>query len=227
MAPNQPDVETVVGNIINQDGGPIVRAGLDGKVSQATLDAAQDCMGALHEMIETGRQLERDLAELERRRDLIPVDGYHRLVGEAKKDARDKLTTAQAVADRSYQALEESLFEDALPRFAPEREQLARDEAHLAVSHGDPHEAAVDLAMNGNDEAFAALLSPWGKTLLKARGVRDVDKVLRDVRRVARGRIAARMDTTAAKLLQDHYGGLGAAVGSAGTKARNLGARGW
>lgn len=76
--------------------------------------------------------------------------------------------------------------------------------------------------MNGNEEAVAALLSPWGKTLLSARGVRDPERVQADARKVAVASALKRGDTPAARALGDHFGNLGVVKGTAGDVVRRL-----
>lgn len=222
MPPRDPDIDEIIEGYLATSGGAIVKAGLDGDLPQDVLDAAQDLLDACQDQIAAGRQLRRDLDDLNRRRDLIPRDGYQRLVADAKRDARSKVDDADTAAKRALTRLEESLFEAALPKFQPEREQLARDECALALSNGDPQAAALGLADHGNDEALAALLSPWGRTLLEARGVRNVDRMLADVRTVVRGRIIARADTPAAVVLRDHLSDLATAKGQAGYSVRQL-----
>lgn len=225
MAPAEPNVTDLVAGLIDQHGGAIVKAGLTGELPQDVLDAAQDLTGALRDAIAAGSQIESDFADLNRRRDLIPRDGYDRLIRDAQRDAAEKVKTAQSAAERSYKQLQASLEEAALPQFKPEREQLARDEAALALSAGNPELAATHLALYGNREAVAAMLSPWGKTLLLARGVRDPDRVLKEARKLAVVRAKDEGDSPAAIALRDHLSGLGAAKGSAGSKARDLAGR--
>ena len=109
-----------------------------------------------------------------------------------------------------------------LPRLDERREQLARDEAALALSAGDPAQAALRLAERGADEPLGALLSPWGRTLLAARGVDDIDGTLRDVRAIAVQRAAQRSDSPAAIALREHVGKLGIVKGTGGNVIRKL-----
>jgi hypothetical protein len=226
MPKSDPDVTVTqaVENVLANDVGPIIAAGEKGEISQAAFDAAQDYRGAVQDMLVADRGLEADLAELEARRDLIPADGYKRLTAKALADAKAKLSTAQTAADLSYKALEQALTDEALPKFEPAREQLARDEAALALSTGgqNAENAALTFASQGNPEAVAALLSPWGTTLLRARGVRNPERVQREVRRIAAQTATARSDSTAARLLREHYYGAGAAKGAAGSTVRRI-----
>jgi len=178
--------------------------------------------GAVRDAIGAGRQLEADRADLLRRRDLLPTDGYTRLWNEAHRDAKLKLDEAQGAANRAYSRLETALQDATLPKFDPSREQLARDECALALSNGNPEAGALEFASRGNDEAVAALLSPWGKTLLRSRGVQNPEPVLRDVRKIAVGRALDRGETPAAKALKEHFPALGAAKGSAGSQVRGF-----
>ena len=216
------DVAGMVEGYVNEHGGAIVRAGLAGQLPQDVLDAAQDFQGALGDQIEAGRQLERDRAELARKKDLLPVDGYQRLWGEAHADAKGKTKDAERAAEHAFKRLETALEDAALPRFDASREALARDEAALAVSNGDPAMAARDLALRGNDEALAALLSPWGLTLLRSRGAADPEQALADVRKIAVQRALERQETVAAKALKTHLGPLSAAKGTASSQVRTL-----
>jgi hypothetical protein len=223
MPPNSETVTDIAERILQEDSAPIIRAGLDGHLPQEALDAAQDLVGAARDVIAVGRQHETDIADIERRRDLLPADGYARLRKDANADAIAKGAEAQRATDQAYERLEDELFKAAMPKFSPEREQLARDEAHLAISVGNsPEAAARDLCMSGNDEAVAALLSPWGDTLLKARGVRDIAKLKRDLRVILKGRIVANPTTPAAQLLRDHLTGLNTARGQVGHSIRKI-----
>ncbi|HET6683621.1 MAG TPA: hypothetical protein VFG75_07980, partial [Gaiella sp.] len=154
--------------------------------------------GAVRDGLAASRQLASDLADLERRRDLLPADGYERLVRDAKRDAEAKSSEAQQAAKRAYEQLEQSLLADAMPKLDPAREQLARDECHLAFTgSAQPETAALNVAAEGSDEVLAVLLTGWGRTLLAARGVRNVDDLLRRVRETAHHRVLARADTPA------------------------------
>lgn len=219
---DDPDINALVEGLIEEGSGPITKAGLAGELPQDVLDACQDCTGALRDLIAAGRQLEADRAELTRRRDLLPADGYERLWREAHADAKAKADQGQRDAERAYKRLEASLQDATLPAIPAGREALARDEAALALSVGNPEAEPLDLAGFGNAEAVAALLSPWGKTLLRARGVRNPDKLLAEVRKLTVARAIGRGDTAAARALRDSLGALGAAKGSAGSTVRDL-----
>lgn len=222
MAVADPTVTDVVTDIVDTHGGAIVKAGLNGALPQAALDAAQDLRDALRANMAAGQQLGDDLAELTRRKDLLPVDGHARLVADAKRDAIAKTAEAENATERAYSRLETALEDAALPTFEPAREQLARDEAALALSGGAPESAALQFALHGNAEAIAALLSPWGATLLRSRGVENVDRTLAEVRRVAVDRAVSNDDNAAARAIRDHLPKLAAAKGAAGTKTRQL-----
>jgi hypothetical protein len=215
-----------VAGIVDDHLRPIVEAARGGDLPREVGDAAEDLQGALHEQLAIGRQLAADRAELDAKRDLLPPDGAARLWRDASQDAHARTLKAGRAADRAHQALEDALTAAALPTFDPRREGLARDECALAISGADPQGEALSLAERGNDEALAALLSPWGRTLLRSRGVDNPEPLLRDVRKVAVARARARGDNPAAQALKDHMSALAAARGSAGSQTRHL-LRGW
>lgn len=215
-------IAPIVERMIRDDGGPIIAAGHAGEISQPALDAVQDLVGAARDALEAGRQLDSDLRDLERRRDLLPPDGFGRLVRDAKRVAAEAADEAQHAMDGALRRLEAALVEDALPRVDPAREGIARDEAMMTLSSGDAATTAMQIAQTGSDEALAALLSPWGRAALAARGVHNVDATLRDVHKVARARVVERGDTTAARLLRRHLAGLAAVAGQAGSRVREL-----
>jgi hypothetical protein len=222
MPPNTPTVSEVVENVLNEGTGPIIKAGMRGEISRETLDAAQDFKGIYQDALATGRQLEADLADLHGKKDLLPAAGFERLARDARAEADTKVRALDGDGRRAYERMKSGLEADTLPRFDPSREQLARDEAALALSGpGDPSSLARDLALNGTEESVAALLSPWGATLLRARGVERPDAVLKSVRDVAVQRAIGEGRTTAAQLLRG-LGKLGAVMGSAGSETRSL-----
>ena len=218
-------VTDVVERLVSEHGGAILSAASRGDLPRPVLEAAGDVCGNLSDTLAIGRQLEADLAELEARRDLLPVDGFRRLRADAIADAKKKLAELEPVTDRAVERLEVSLQDAVMPTFQPSREQLSRDECSLALGFGNPELAAHALARDGSPEALAALLSPWGRTVLRARGVHDVDRVIREVRQIAIAQALKRGDSPAALALSDHLGALKAAKGSAGSLARRLGAK--
>jgi hypothetical protein len=221
MPPTEPNLPEIVENILAEDAGPIIQAGVNGEVPQEVLDAVQDFTSAWTDTIAVGRAFQAELDEIAARRDLIPAAGVARLRNEARESALSKTRELDHEGRRAYERLRVELENAALPRFNPAREQLARDEAMLALSAGSP----ADLALNGTDEAIAALLSPWGKTALRARGVRDVDRVLADVRRTAVARAVDRGETPAARLLKTNHRKLSAVMGSAAHQTKQLARR--
>lgn len=217
------DPSAPVEALLREHGDAIVSAGIRGELPQYALDAAQDLTGALSDALAAGRQLEQDRHELTQRKDLLPEDGYRRLWGEAHVDAKRKTQEAELVVERAYTRLQVALEDAALPTFAPGREQLARDEAALALSgSGNPETLARQLAMDGNEEALAALVSPWGRTLLASRGVENPKQTMREVRSIAVARALDHGETTAALALRDHFPALGVVKGSAGNATRML-----
>ena len=75
--PNHPDPPTsseIAASLLAEHGGAIV-ALLRGADLPEAFDAAQDTVGALSDLLAPGAQLEADLADLERRRDLLRPTG--------------------------------------------------------------------------------------------------------------------------------------------------------
>jgi hypothetical protein len=152
-------------------------------------DAADDYRAAVSDVLSAGRQLERDLGELDAKRDLIPVSGAERLRREAVQEAQARAREADREADQAYARLEESLIEAALPTLDPSREQLARGELQLAVGNAEGFQLtsrAMRVATEGSADAVAALLQgTWGKTLFGVREVPNADAELKRLRRLA------------------------------------------
>ena len=220
-APDPPTATDMAEQFIHEHGGAIVKAGLKGDLPQDALDAAQDLTGALGDVIGAGKQLENDRAELARRRDLLPVDGYSRLLNEANEEAITKTREAESAANRAYARLETTLEDATLPRFNPAREQLARDEAALALSNGNPESAALQFARHGNDEAVADALALGEDVAALSRRATNPERLMADARKIAVDR-AKQGDTVAARALREHCPKLGAAKGSAGSTVRRL-----
>lgn len=178
-------------------------------------DAFADYSTAVVDLVGAGRQLEADRAELAARHDLIPHQGYRRLTAKATDDARTKLAESGRAADKAYKRLEATLADAAMPKLSESREALARDEARVALDGQDLEVAALDLATNGTREAVGALTSPWGSTYLQSRGVKNLEGLLGEVRRLA-GAVASERGETARERV----------AGSALAKLRGLGAAG-
>jgi hypothetical protein len=171
-----------------RDVGPVLNSS---ELSQGARDAYADATRAVRDLVAAGDQRDRDLAELEAKRDLLPQAGYGRLRAELEAEGRAREADADARWNRSTAALRESLEADALPTFEPERESLARDE--LALLLGDARGpaaagAALGIARSGSREALAVMLrSPFGRSLLEARGLRgrELEQTLSSARTIA------------------------------------------
>jgi hypothetical protein len=128
-------------------------------------DAFHDFVAAVGDLIQTGRQLQADYAELDAKRDLVPVDGWKRLRDQAIGEAQERSDGADRRARLAFDTLKAELQTAALPKVDEKREGLARQE--FVDGLGDARGSAVrqrvvDLAQNGSREALAALLSPYG-----------------------------------------------------------------
>lgn len=230
-APPEPEpslVSEAVERVLDAHSRPLLEAGERGSIPREARDAAKDFAGAYREVLEIGRQLARDLAELRQKQDLLPAEALGRLEREAKEAADLRRRAAERDGQRAYARLRLTLEDTLLPALAPRRERLARDEAALALSGGgDPAQAARQLAQHGSAEALAALLSGWGETLLRARGVENPTALRAELRKLAVERaLRESPDAPAAELLREHVGRLGAVIGSASSEIRRLRDRG-
>jgi hypothetical protein len=177
----------LVERVLN-DVAPVLSAA---SLGQASRDAFRDATTAVRDVVAAGDQLDRDLAELDAKRDLLPQAGYSRLRREAEAEGRAREAEADARWRRSVAALRESLEQDAMPTFSPERESLARQELTMLVGDAQGQSAAaaaLTVARSASREALAVLLrSPFGRSLLEARGLRgrELDEVLASARTVA------------------------------------------
>jgi hypothetical protein len=107
--------------------------GLRGRdMPDSVREATDDYATAIGDAIEAGRQLERDLAELHGKADLIPGEGLLRLRHEALNEARNRTHEADRRAEQALATLEERLTDAAMPKVDERREALARDELQLA-----------------------------------------------------------------------------------------------
>jgi hypothetical protein len=200
-------------------------------LSQAAADHVDDYRAAVNDLLSTGEQAERDIAELQSKRDLIPGPGYERLRGEAMAEAQRLAADADARATRALDALKADLIADAQPTVDPAREGLARQEAALAMGEAT-RDGAVErlnsIVTEGSPEAAAVLLgTSFGRTMLVARGVNghDLQQALETGRMLAAHTAVERGTTArqvlAGKLLQS-LGGLAAAKGAAGSYVANI-----
>jgi hypothetical protein len=193
------------------------------ELGQAVHDAAGDFRAAFTDQIAVGRKLEGDVAELRKKRDLLPAAGYRRLRGEAISAAAQFSAQADKSAAAAIESLRERLTDAAQPRLDPAREGLARQETTLALGEAKGDHAAgraITIAQSGSREAVAALNSPFGETLLQSHGVSG--RTLTETRAAIR-KLAARMaleksanveEILAAKVLE-RVDSLGAVRGAA------------
>lgn len=145
--------------------------------------------GHVREALAAGAQLEADRAELRSKSDLIPPAGAQRLEREAHAEATDRAKSAMDKARASVENLRRAALLDAQPKPDKEREGLGRDELNMIVGSGSPAELMTRVhrvASTGSRDAVAALMSPFGRSLLYARGLAgsDLDGALASARKV-------------------------------------------
>jgi hypothetical protein len=196
-------------------------------MSQRSRDALDDVSASIKDRAESLRQLDRDLAELNSKRDLIPRQGFERLESEARAEAQRRSDEAGARFDRAHKELKEALIDDALPVYDSGREGMARQELALVIGDAQGTAArkrALDLVQSGSSEATAILLrTSFGRTLLESRGVkgRDLQEFFTSARTIAAGLAAERGQTDrerAARAALSQVAGLGAAKGATGVR---------
>jgi hypothetical protein len=194
------------------------------QLGQAVNDNARDIRAAIADAVAIPRKLEADIAELNKKRDLLPVAGAKRLRGELIAGAVARGKEVDRTIATTIEATRENLVTGALPRVAQDREALARDELRVAFgnSTGDAAAAtAIALAQSGNREIVAALSTSFGRTLLESRGLagRDLAETFATMRKVAAASALKHStdvgEVLAAKALQK-LDALGAARGAAG-----------
>jgi hypothetical protein len=195
------------------------------ELGQAVADAWSDARQAIGDPLAVARQLGSDVAELDRKRDLLPDAGWRRLRSEAISQARALGDEADRRAGRAIEALQGELVAAAQPTLDPSREVLARGELEVALGGLTGNLAAsraIELAHTGSRELVAVLGSSFGMTLLQSHGLegRALTDALASVRQVAAGVAAEHgasvRETLAGKALEK-VGGLGAAKGASGT----------
>jgi hypothetical protein len=178
---------------------------------------------AIDDQIKTGQQLEADYAELNAKKDLVPVEAWDRLREQAIAEAQQRSDAADRRAERELAGLIAEVKSDALPRLDPKREPLARQEleAGLGNKTGQAARSAVmDLAQHGSREALSALFTDYGRTLLAGRGVTgpDLDETLENARTFAAyrtdGGTVREIIASKALLGIDRLGGARGAAGS-------------
>jgi hypothetical protein len=185
-------ISTIIREILAEF--PFEKLATEGAVSPATAEASREFKSLVAAQIENGEGYASKRAELREQAHLIPASGLQLEEQKARREAEDRGHNLTFETKRAFAKLETSLIEDALPKIDPARESLGRQELDIALGDGQPDAAALKLAGSGSREATAALLSPYGKTKLRALGVGDVDRVLSDAKKAA---AAAGSGTTA------------------------------
>ena len=222
-------VSDVVVKLVASDLVPFVSAGQRREISPEAFQAAQDLEGVSADRLAIGATISKDLAEIDERErtGYLTLDQARILKMHAREEARAREESAYAEAKRAYERLGDAIDAELTPKLDASREQMAREELQLAFPpvEQNPEGKALWLAANANDEVVAALLSPYGRTLLQSRSVKYPDPILREVRKTAAARASSRLDTPAARLRKAHYAGLTAVVGGAGSTTRRLAGR--
>jgi hypothetical protein len=81
----------------------------------AVLEAVDTARSAVTDTLAVADQLTADKAELDEKRDLIPLSGLNRLRDKAETEAKTKLREAEQKFERAYQAAENTLIAEAQP----------------------------------------------------------------------------------------------------------------
>ncbi len=145
--------------------------------------------GHVNDALRAGAQLEADRAELAAKRDLIPSAGAERLYRQALAEAEQKAKTSLDAARSSVEMLKRAGLLAAQPTIEPAREGLCREELSMLVGEGSPAEVMTRvhrIAQSGSRDAAAALVSPFGRSLLETRGLTgaDLDDALSSAQKV-------------------------------------------
>lgn len=145
--------------------------------------------GHLHGALAVGDQYTSDRAELAAKGDLIPPAGAARLAGEALTEAERNGKNELNAARQDVATLRRAALLDALPKVDPAREGLGRDELSMLIGTGSPAQIMTNVhrvAEHGSRDAVAALLSPFGRSLLETRGLvgADLDGALTSAKKV-------------------------------------------
>ena len=186
MSAESQQVRDVTDSLINEARAELTSADLPANVVSSYADfanAVQTANGA-------GDQFASDMADLAEKRVLLPPAGHAHLASAALNDATETSGSAYRDAQRAHASLLDALTTAALPALDSSREALARQEAETALSRADKNTVvnqAVRLAGGASREAAAALLSPWGRTLLESRGVEggDLERAFSEIRQAA------------------------------------------
>lgn len=154
-------------------------------------DAVRDASEAIGEVLDAGKQVAKDIADLEERQNLIPKAGLDQLTREARQEAKDRVAKAQRRYEQSVQALESSLADHSLgklPASEAGRVRNAREHILLAVGDaqgGDMASRIMGLTRSTDDpDVKAALNSGWLDSLAIAKGA-QVDRLRGAVRSIA------------------------------------------
>lgn len=172
MPARDPDLATVVEGVLSQKMQTLALH--SGELPEAVNLAAGDFSGAIADVLNTGRQLEADLAELHAKRSLVPEAGQRELRQAAIDDARKRADQAGRDAESAIATIRTGLLDAAMPTLDPRREALARAEAELALGDSRGEQAAgrvLEMAERGSPESQAVLMTDWGQTLLRAHEV--------------------------------------------------------
>jgi hypothetical protein len=185
--PNEPDTAQIARDVLT---GATQDLGLKAQdMASPVREAAGDYAQAIGDVLGAVDQLADDLAELDAKADLLPAQGVRRLRRESVEEAQRVYMEADRRAGRALDAIHDALTDAALPKApAVEREALARGELDMALSGpGAMVEKVADIAAHGSREVVATLLSSYGRTALKARGMNgaELDEALQTARTLA------------------------------------------
>ncbi len=158
----------------------------DGTV--AVTDAHRDAVDSVQDSLTVGHALDQKLAGLDANRIHLTKASYEEKRRTAINDATELSGQAARRYTRAAEAAETALLDSSLPKLPSDgRELLARQELEVALGKAqgpDVGSRVLGLANSGSPEVQAALGTPYARTALIARQVPNVDRILRDAKRV-------------------------------------------
>lgn len=182
-----PTIDNPVEHFSNMTAETLQEATLrDGQVSIDAVDASRDAHAGINDLLKVAGDLQSTLATLDEQKPLMVRNLYDQKRAEAIDAANRLSLEAQQRVQRAATQAEDAVLTGALPKLASDsREALARQELDLAL--GDVRGSAVSgrvlgIAKSGSAEVQGVLATPYARTALIARGVSDVDRVLRDAK---------------------------------------------
>lgn len=202
---HEQDFGDVVAKILNEQG--IHERAARGDVTPQVAETFGELSRSLNSLVDAGSRYAGTRAELNARPTLTPNDRAY-LQSEARREVEGLKAEFDGEADRALRSYKAALTAQALPRIAPEREALGRQELDTALRGQDPAAAVTRLAAKGSREAVAVLLNTsYGATALEAAGAENVPRLIKEARETTAAVAAERGSTAreqeAGKLLKN------------------------